>query len=175
MFLYEKYYELIRRGPGFPEQKEKIRDIFSAGEDLGQSLTLVDLAVSFPSLLQSSDKLSNAFGLEVRSPFLDHRLVEFIYSLPLEYKFQAPNVTKFLLRDYAKKAGVPDEVVNDKDKKGFSTPTGKWLKDELSGWFNDVTENVLVDPKVAHLIDNRRDRGEYDRSDLQLLSLALWR
>lgn len=174
MLPYEKYYELIRRGPSFPKQKGKIRDLFSAGEDLGQSLSLVDLSVSFPSLLKSSDKLSSAFGLEVRLPFLAHELVEFVYSLPLKYKFQAPDVTKFILREYAKKEGVLNDIINDKDKKGFSTPTGKWLKGELSAWFNEVTKNIHVDQRIAHLTNDHRDRGEYDRSDLQLLSLAFW-
>lgn len=92
----------------------------------------------------------------------------------MEYKLQLPNTTKVLLRDYARISGVPDEIVDDRDKIGFSTPTGKWLKGELAGWFSDAVKNIHIDPKIAHLINNREDRGEYDRSNLQLLSLALW-
>lgn len=66
-----------------------------------------------------SDKLGMAHSLEIRSPFADHKLVEFVHNLPNEYKINV-NDSKFLLKEAIKDI-VPEYIIN-RPKKGFTPP-----------------------------------------------------
>lgn len=81
-----------------------------------------------PVLLRDTDQMSMRHALEIRAPFLDHELVEFVLSLPDEYKAE-PNIPKSLL---VKAMGdlLPEEIVFRK-KMGFVLPWEKWIKNEL--------------------------------------------
>lgn len=74
------------------------------------------------------DRLSMAHSLEVRPPFLDHRLVEFAAEIPIHYKIKGPT-TKYLIRRLMK-GRLPDSILNGA-KKGFSPPTARWLATDL--------------------------------------------
>ena len=94
-----------------------------------------------PESLHGVDALSMAFSVESRAPFLDHRLVEFCFSLPASDKI-AGGWTKSLLRRSL--AGVvPDEILARRRKLGFSAPVGKWLLEPTS-W--DDVRGLLLDP-----------------------------
>jgi asparagine synthase (glutamine-hydrolysing) len=80
-----------------------------------------------PALLRYEDRLSMAFSIESRVPFLDHRLVELAFSLPDEVKRHA-GWSKYGLRR-ALDGVLPLSVVWRRDKKGFPTPVGMWLRD----------------------------------------------
>ena len=78
-------------------------------------------------LLRDTDQMSMAHALEVRVPFLDHELVEYVLGVP--DKFKTPDYPKKLLIESV--AGLlPDEIVHRK-KMGFTFPWAKWLKGEL--------------------------------------------
>jgi asparagine synthase (glutamine-hydrolysing) len=79
-------------------------------------------------ILVKVDSMSMATSLEVRSPFLDYRLVEFVLGLPQEYKIKG-SVQKRILRDLAKNL-VPQSAV-ERPKHGFSVPVSKWLTSSL--------------------------------------------
>jgi asparagine synthase (glutamine-hydrolysing) len=81
-----------------------------------------------PALLRYEDRLSMAFSIESRVPFLDHRLVELAFALPDELKRHA-GWSKYGLRR-ALDGFLPAEVVWRRDKKGFPTPVRDWLRDE---------------------------------------------
>ena len=77
-------------------------------------------------LLRYEDKNSMAFSIETRTPFVDYRLVEFVFSLPACYKIH-DGWTKYLLRSGA--GGLlPDKIRWRKDKMGFPTPEHDWLR-----------------------------------------------
>lgn len=78
-------------------------------------------------LLRDTDQMSMAHALEVRVPFLDHELVEFVVSLPDKFKY--PCSPKKLLTD-AIGSLLPDEIVN-RPKMGFVFPWQQWLQNEL--------------------------------------------
>jgi asparagine synthase (glutamine-hydrolysing) len=80
-----------------------------------------------PALLRYEDRLSMAFSIESRVPFLDHRLVELAFALPDDVKRHA-GWSKFGLRK-ALDGLLPPNVVWRRDKKGFPTPVGAWLRD----------------------------------------------
>ena len=90
-----------------------------------------------PCWLQYEDRASMAHSVESRSPFLDHRLVEFMFSLPNELKIRS-GMTKFVLR--ASMEGIlPEKIRIRKDKKGFPTPSGNWFREEMK----DYVENII--------------------------------
>jgi asparagine synthase (glutamine-hydrolysing) len=94
-----------------------------------------------PEVLHSEDALSMAFSVESRTPFLDHRLVEFCFSLPFEDKI-ADGWTKSLLR--RSMAGlVAPEILARRAKLGFRAPVASWLRLDQN-WY-DVCE-LLLDP-----------------------------
>jgi asparagine synthase (glutamine-hydrolysing) len=80
-----------------------------------------------PALLRYEDRLSMAFSIESRVPFLDHRLVELAFALPDDIKRRA-GWSKYGLRR-ALDDVLPRSVVWRRDKKGFPTPVGNWLRD----------------------------------------------
>jgi len=90
-------------------------------------------------MLVKTDLMSMANSLEVRVPFLDYRLVDFLFSLPAEFKIQAGQ-QKRILRDAVSHL-LPKDIITRK-KQGFEVPLLKWFKTELrnsieSEWLND--------------------------------------
>ncbi|KKQ18755.1 MAG: Asparagine synthetase [Berkelbacteria bacterium GW2011_GWA1_36_9] len=81
------------------------------------------------SLLRYEDRDSMAFSIESRVPFLDYRLIEFIYSLPDNQKINQGQ-TKWVMRQ-ALKGILPEKIRNRQDKIGFATPEQIWMKNEL--------------------------------------------
>lgn len=108
----------------------------------------IDFKVWIPEVLMMKiDKMAMAHSIESRAPFLDHRLVELVFSI--DYKLREGNQSKALLKPIAEKF-IPYEIVH-RQKKGFSSPFLEWyyeyygdkiLKEWLDmnrdiGWFND--------------------------------------
>jgi len=79
-----------------------------------------------PALIKYEDKIGMAFSIEARMPFLDYRLVNFLFSLENKYKIEN-GWNKSILRK-AMKGILPDKVAYRKDKKGFPTPFNKILE-----------------------------------------------
>lgn len=77
-------------------------------------------------LLRYADRNSMAHGREVRLPFLDHNLVEFVFSLPSHFKIRN-GWTKWLLRETMKNS-LPPEIAWRKEKVGFEPPQQKWMQ-----------------------------------------------
>ena len=82
-------------------------------------------------ILVKVDRAAMANSLETRIPFLNHKVVEFAYSLPLSYKIRNGE-SKWLLRQVLYKY-VPRELI-DRPKKGFAIPLNQWLKLDLKDW-----------------------------------------
>jgi len=97
-----------------------------------QSLVLAN------DMLRKVDSMSMAHSLEVRTPFLDHRLVEFVNKLPVEYKINQ-GMRKRILQD-AFKNDLPSELYN-RPKKGFEVPLLQWFRTELRGLIEDELLN----------------------------------
>lgn len=105
------------------------------GTKLDRFLYNLTFNTSLPSLLQHEDRNSMAFGIESRVPFLDHRLVEFAFSLQNEDKIKGIETKRILRKALADI--LPEAVSKRKDKKGFVTPGEvKWLRGPL----NNLTE-----------------------------------
>jgi asparagine synthase (glutamine-hydrolysing) len=74
------------------------------------------------------DRASMAYSVEVRSPFLDYRIIEYARSLPMKFRYEKGRQKK-ILRDILKEY-IPEDVFNQ-PKKGFSVPIGNWMRNEL--------------------------------------------
>lgn len=86
-----------------------------------------------PFLLHQYDRASMANGIECRMPFMDYRVVEYIFSLPSPSKVGG-GYTKRVLRA-AVKGILPDETRLNKHKTGFNAPTAEWFQTDLKDWF----------------------------------------
>ncbi|MFK8045545.1 MAG: asparagine synthase (glutamine-hydrolyzing) [Crocinitomicaceae bacterium] len=102
-------------------------------DDLNSVLLADQSFVLTNDMLTKVDRMSMAHGLEVRVPFLDHELVNYVNSLPSEFKINK-NGRKQILID-AFKDQLPAEIY-DRKKKGFEIPIFDWLKDEISQVFS---------------------------------------
>lgn len=94
---------------------------------------------SLPALLHYEDRNSMAFSIEARVPFLDYRLVEYIFSLPSEQKIRN-GMTKVALRN-AMKGILPEKVRTRVDKMGFATPENIWFRSILKDKIIDIIES----------------------------------
>ncbi len=94
---------------------------------LNDALHFNTIELGLEELLRYADRNSMAHGREVRLPFLDHKLVEFIFSLPATLKIHN-GWTKWLLRKAMDKK-IPDTIVWRKDKVGYETPQQQWMED----------------------------------------------
>jgi asparagine synthase (glutamine-hydrolysing) len=103
----------------------------------------VDAKVWLPDdLLVKADKMTMATGVELRVPFLDHRLVEFAATLPDSSKL-CGKTGKTLLRRAMR--GLLPEVIIDRPKKGFPVPLASWLRGPL----RQFTQDQLLDRQSA--------------------------
>jgi len=108
---------------------------FAPGEDALRMMFIDSLTYLSDDILCKVDRAAMACGLETRSPFLDHRIGELAWRLPLEMKIRK-NDTKWILRQILYKY-VPRELV-ERPKAGFSVPIGQWLRGPLREWADEL-------------------------------------
>lgn len=149
----DRYMKLVNRcddpydrGVGEYLQETIGRYFDKTNGDVLHGMCMHDFYTTMQVLLQMSDRVSMAFSVENRSPFLDYRLVQYMFSLASKYKINA-GCTKWIFKRIARKF-IPVEIADRVDKRGFSAPLNKWY-----GW----------------------DRhGKYDRSAYRTLAFKDW-
>jgi asparagine synthase (glutamine-hydrolysing) len=109
-----------------------------------------------PRILKNFDLMSMAHGVEVRMPFLDYRIVNFIFSLPYSSKI-GNGYTKLVLRE-AMKGLLPDKIRLRKRKIGFNSPVLDWFQNEMGQWIEDCLNDPNYD---SELIDKKKIRKFY--------------
>ncbi len=140
---------------------------------LSQKLYLTD------DILVKSDRASMQNSLEIRSPFLDHRLVEYVSMLPDRFKLKTLQ-TKYILKKVAEKY-LPDEVIY-RPKKGFGIPITQWLREDLKEPMLDLLSKDRLESQgifdyqgIKKLTDEHLNHKTNNRKLLwALLSLQLW-
>lgn len=114
-------------------------------------LLLTDMnLVLISDMLVKVDMMSMANSLEVRSPFLDYKLVDFAFSIPQEYKIDN-SMKKRIVQD-AFRSMLPEEIYN-RPKHGFEIPLLGWFKNELWGLINDdlLEKNFVAEQGIFNV------------------------
>jgi asparagine synthase (glutamine-hydrolysing) len=173
-----------------PEVREALRgtDPFLAYREIGrrvdsrdpvQAMLHTDCLLLLPDrFLAKVDRPTMASSIEVRVPFLDTELADYVLPIPASHKVRRLQ-KKFLLR-LALRGVVPDEIL-DGPKRGLEVPYERWLRNDLRKYAREV----LLDPSLgAGLLDcaavetalEQHVRAERDNGFLlyKLLNLALW-
>jgi asparagine synthase (glutamine-hydrolysing) len=130
-------------------------------------------------LLVKMDIATMANSLEARSPFLDHRLVEYVATLPSRMKL-AGRESKYLLKRAVADL-VPAENLS-RSKKGFAVPIGQWFRGELREYLADhvlgrraMERGLFHRATIEHLIDEHQaGRADHAHPLWVLLMLELW-
>lgn len=108
-------------------------------------------------ILTKVDRMSMAVSLESRPPLLDHKVVEFVATLPPRLKLKGFE-SKYILKKTAARL-VPQEILSRR-KQGFRLPIAEWLRSQLRG----TAEDLLLGPTAAQ-------RGYFEKSEME----TLWR
>jgi asparagine synthase (glutamine-hydrolysing) len=142
--------------------REHERDLPTLATDdaLNAHLYRAVMRDSIPALLHYEDRNSMAFGIEARVPFLDHRVAEFALSVPGDLKIRGGETKVFARRAFAKV--LPREIAFRRDKLGYPTPFGTWLR----------SEDALREDVRAILFDGAARRPWCDANCVQSLWTA---
>jgi asparagine synthase (glutamine-hydrolysing) len=105
-----------------------------------------------PTLLRNYDRYSMMNSVEIRMPFLDHRIVEFAFSIPYTSKIRN-GFGKAIVRD-ALADIMPQSIAYRKAKIGFNAPINSWMNQELKTWIGDLIHST--DFNNSTLIDKKK-------------------
>ena len=161
VLLEKERINLLGSQNGYMNQVNKLVLEISESEEFKKLPTLSRISIAefrtylLNVLLRDTDQMSMASALEVRVPFLDHKLIEYVLGVPDKYKY--PATPKKLLID-ATSDLLPDEVVN-RPKMGFILPWQQWLKNELRSFSETRIANLadrgIMDSSAIHNIWQR--------------------
>jgi asparagine synthase (glutamine-hydrolysing) len=174
--------ENYQQGMAGESARDVIMSLFRSDirRDAVRDLLRVDLQTYLPGdLLVKMDIMSMVNSLEARSPFLDHKVVEFLWALRSNMKLRW-GTSKYLLKQTFKHI-LPKEIIT-RSKKGFGVPVRQWFKEDLkdyvkatildTGGFSAAYFNTAY---VEQLInDHVSGKYNHDRALWTLLTLELW-
>lgn len=159
----------VRRHPWFTQDltshfpvEGRARGVNNLNDVLKRSVTDTPL----PLYLRIEDRNSMAHSVEVRLPFLDYRLVSFLFGLPAHWKVRGP-WNKFILRE-AMRGRIPESVRVRPDKMGFPTSGQKWFAHDLYEPMADLLASRAVRERGIYNVQTvvndleRHKRGEVD-------------
>ncbi len=134
------------------------------GDDLDQALDFFERFYMVDDILVKVDRASMRYALEVRTPFLDRELVEFVNALPNTMKLRK-RTTKYLLKkalagNDSRPPIIPRQII-DRKKKGFGIPVARWIRHELKTTFCDVLIRDWPADKLP-MFDRAEIRRLYD-------------
>lgn len=139
--LFSKKYSSDIDSKAFEKSKSNILKNISSDYN---SILLTDMQLVLENdMLVKVDRMSMSQSLEVRVPFLDHKIVDFAFSLPSNYKIDSKSRKK-IVRDTFKDL-LPAELLS-KRKQGFEVPMLKWFKTDLRSMItNELLEDKFID------------------------------
>jgi asparagine synthase (glutamine-hydrolysing) len=153
---------------------------FIGGAPVAARAAWADIHSYLPDdLLVKVDVATMAHGLEARSPFLDHKLIEFAASIPACQKMSMTQTKKLLKSAMAGR--LPEELLN-RPKMGFSVPIDRWIRNELREMCYDILLSSaarargLFRPEAVRTLLDDHNAGRHANQDRiwALLCLELW-
>jgi len=130
-------------GFSYKKRKERLLNTIQKTGDINDVL-LTDMNLVLQNdMLKKVDCMSMANSLEVRTPFLDHNVVDYAFSLPVDFKINGRRRKKILIDTFGHL--LPQELLN-RPKKGFEVPMLKWLRTDLKPMIeNDLLGNKFIE------------------------------
>ena len=171
--------EVLNGGPTSEDRFLRAYEELPEARD-GDRMFKFDMRYYLEALLTSEDRLSMAFSVESRVPLLDHRIAELAGRLGFEAKSE-PGRSKQILRE-AVGGIVPPEILARRDKRGFPTPVGAWLRDrrlDLMGslvFSGNAFAREYFDLRYLKRLMSRPALGSTDWSERmwRILNLSVW-
>ncbi len=152
--------------------------VYERRRTLNEELQIQLKSTSLPGLLRFEDRNSMSHSIEARVPFLDYRLVEFLFRLPDNFKINKVT-TKYILRE-AMKGILPEPIRARKDKIGFMAAPRLTLS-YVRNHYNDLIENQtdleeqIFEPRgVKNLIENDASSNSLEFQLWRILNAKLW-
>lgn len=150
----ERNGEIYEREP-FSWIFEKMRSF----DDINRELFLDLKSYLVDDIMVKVDRMSMACSLETRAPLLDHKLVEFVFSLPGNLKVRG-FTTKWIFKK-SMDGILPKETIY-RQKEGFSIPIKKWLKEEFRGLMEDyLSEKRIREGGIFNYSEVKRMKEEH--------------
>jgi asparagine synthase (glutamine-hydrolysing) len=152
----------------------------SNASDPVDKMIYTDLMTRLPEhSLMLTDRMTMAHGLEARSPFLDHQLVEYLAAFPADLKIRGRKL-KYILRKIAK--DFLPEIIVHREKQGFMFPVAYWFRHELFDFLHDfllashfVKEGFIKRESVLKLLtEHKNNKIDHHVRLWMLLNLELW-
>jgi asparagine synthase (glutamine-hydrolysing) len=174
-YFYEQLAEIHYAEPIMEDYFDDVK-----GQPWLSQLQYLEAKTYLPAdVLTKVDRMSMAHSLEVRSPFLDHILIEEVRRLPVDLKLRN-GVAKYLLKRIAERF-LPEHIVHRK-KQGFGVPLEYWFKDELKSYVHDTLldgrcrARGIFRPAALERLVQRYERGENSLSAViwMLIILETW-
>jgi asparagine synthase (glutamine-hydrolysing) len=169
---------LVDKYPG-PSLYHKTKEVRPFGEQevLENTLYRLTFLSHLQPLLRHEDRNSMAFSVEARVPFLDHRLVEFVFSLPSRFKIR-DGYTKRVLRD-GMQGIIPEKIRWRVKKLGFATPERKWQQTALKPLIESAIRDERLQPYLAagqamDYFTHVQQQEITDFAPWRWLNLSLW-
>jgi asparagine synthase (glutamine-hydrolysing) len=169
-----KHPENLARGAREPGLLLRDPAAWPAFGDFGDLMMYLDQLSYLPDdILVKTDRAGMASGLELRAPFLDHRLVEFLWTLPHALKVRPgkePYAEKWILRRVLDRHVPP--ALTERPKRGFGVPLGAWLRGPLREWADalldarSLEEAGFLDAGRVRRTWEEHVRGTRDRATL---------
>jgi asparagine synthase (glutamine-hydrolysing) len=145
---------------------------FADMPDVREMAMITDLTNYLPDdILTKVDRASMAAGLEARVPLLDHRVVEFAWRLPLNFKIRK-HQTKWALRQVLYRY-VPPALV-ERPKMGFGVPIDLWLREPLREWAADLLSPESLSRHGFFSVKPIREKWEEHVSGARNWQYLLW-
>ena len=148
----------------------------TAKQDPVDWMSYIDLKIWLgEALLSKVDRISMGNSLEVRTPFLDFNLVDYMFSV--ESKIKMGDTNKYLLKKIASKY-IPNEIIN-RTKKGFNSPFNEWLNKEYKDSILDVildvnkATNLFNDSYILHIFELAKS-NKFKQHLYSLFIFSLW-
>ena len=128
LFTQKELTTILKNPFPFEQIKKIISDVPQIEHHLLSAVSIAEITTYLQNtLLRDTDQMSMAVALEVREPFLDHKLIEFVLGVADKHKY--PHTPKKLLTDSLGDL-LPPEIIH-RPKMGFTLPWQYWLKNEL--------------------------------------------
>lgn len=186
LLSWVSYVPAAWRGRLLPEASDwGLRDyeeVWHRSEGAGVPDRILDLNLRtylLDDLLPKADRMSMAHGLEVRSPFLDHELLEFAFRLPASVRARGLSLKRVLRAAFADQ--LPAEILK-RGKHGFGIPLDRWFRSELRGLLDAklgapdsrARQHLEPDALDALLDEHRRGTADHGNALWTLLTLELF-